>query len=90
MIPILSPKEIKRVEKKYLIKSNNKSILQHRAARGISQLIIEKKSFRGIHFFGPGMNGRDGLIAGKLIQKEIGSENVQFVSCIEKIRQTRT
>ena len=24
MIPILSPKEIKKVEKKYLIKSNNK------------------------------------------------------------------
>ena len=84
MIPILSPKEIKRVEKKYLIKSNNKSILQHRAARGISQLIIEKNPSAVFIFFGPGMNGRDGLIAGKLIQKEIGSENVQFVSCIEK------
>ena len=84
MIPILSPKEIKRVEKKYLIKSNNKSILQHRAARGISQLIIEKNPSVVFIFFGPGMNGRDGLIAGKLIQKKIGGENVQFVSCIEK------
>ena len=84
MIPILSPKEIKKVEKKYLIKSNNKNILQHRAARGISQLIIEKNPSVVFIFFGPGMNGRDGLIAGKLIQKKIGGENVQFVSCIEK------
>ena len=57
MIPILSPKEIKKVEKKYLIKSNNKNILQHRAARGISQLIIKKNPSMVFIFFGPGMNG---------------------------------
>ena len=84
MIPILSPKEIKKVEKKYLSKRKNKSILQHRAARGICKLIVEKNPSEVFIFFGPGMNGRDGLITGKLIQSKIGVENVHFVSCIEK------
>ena len=71
MIPILSPKEIKKIEKKYLSKSDNKDILQIRAAKGISKLISKENPSKVYIFFGPGMNGRDGLIAGKLIQKNI-------------------
>ena len=44
MIPILSPKEIKKIEKKYLSKTDNKDILQIRAAKGISKLISKEKS----------------------------------------------
>ena len=84
MIPILSPKEIKKIEKKYLSKTDNKDILQIRAAKGISKLISKENPSKVYIFFGPGMNGRDGLIAGKLIQKNIGAENVHFISCIEK------
>ena len=84
MIPILSPKEIKSVERKYLIKSNNESILQHRAAKGIYKIIVERNPSMVFIFFGSGMNGRDGLIAGKFIQNKIGDENVRFISCIEK------
>mgnify|MGYP001162490183 FL=1 len=84
MIPILSPKEIKKVEKKYLSKTDNKDILQNRAVLGISKIISKENPSKVYIFFGPGMNGRDGLIAGKLIQKNIGNKNVHFISCIEK------
>ena len=82
MIPIIAPKKIKILEKNYLIKYKNKEILQNRAVKGIVKIILNQKPSEVIIFFGPGMNGKDGLKAGKLISNKIGSENVTSVSCI--------
>ena len=82
MIPVISPKKIKNVEKNYLINFKNKEILQKRAVKGIAKIIIKQKPSVVIIFFGPGMNGNDGLKVGKLISKEIGSKNVNLISCI--------
>ena len=82
MIPVISPKKIKNVEKNYLINFKNKEILQNRAVNGIAKIILKQKPSEVIIFFGPGMNGKDGLKAGKLISKEIGSKNVNLISCI--------
>ena len=83
MIPIIAPKKIKILEKNYLFKFKNKEILQNRAVKGIVKIILNQKPSEVIIFFGPGMNGKDGLKVGKLISKKIGSENVTLVSCIE-------
>ncbi|MBA4715513.1 MAG: hypothetical protein H2015_02880, partial [Chloroflexi bacterium] len=82
MIPVISPKKIKNVEKNYLINFKNKEILQNRAVNGIAKIILKQKPSEVIIFFGPGMNGNDGLKVGKLISKEIGSKNVNLISCI--------
>ena len=82
MIPIIAPKKIKILEKNYLFKFKNKEILQNRAVKGIVKIILNQKPSEVIIFFGPGMNGKDGLKVGKLISKKIGSENVTLVSCI--------
>ena len=43
MIPVISPKKIKNVEKNYLINFKNKEILQKRAVKGIAKIILKKK-----------------------------------------------
>ena len=84
MIPIDFPKEIKKNEQRYLKGYKNKFLLQDKAVREITNIVLSNKPKEVIIFFGPGMNGRDGLKAGKIISNKIGLKNVHFVSCLDK------
>jgi len=84
MIPINFPKEIKKIEQRYLKSYKNKSLLQDKAVKEIANIVLSNKPKEVIIFFGPGMNGRDGLRAGKIISSNIGQKNVHFISCLEE------
>ena len=82
MIPINFPKEIKKIEQRYLKSYKNKSLLQDKAVKEIANIVLSNKPNEVIIFFGPGMNGRDGLRAGKIISSNIGQKNVHFASTL--------